>query len=377
MPEQAHALGVKATPVNSVPPAVCRGPLPSRVIDQFQVFDAEARQWAILEAPSMPSHDYAWLRSCAEIFAADETLACVAVGGSQPSAVAPLIKRGRLFPRLECLGVNELYEPTDFPHDDLESLEAVVREVTKLGYPLLLKRVLADSPILPALRSAIGSRGMVMAQPVSGYPWLPLDSTWVDPESKLSPSRRSAVRRSRRHAEGMGIVTFEVHAPTHLELETLLEEAYRVEASGWKGRGHSALLADRSRRIFFNRYAETIRHKSSLRLCFMRIDGRAVAMQFAVECRNRLWLLKIGYDEEFSKCSPGNLLMTETVRYAAQHGLDSIEFLGTVEPWTQIWTQSVRECVAVRAYPASARGLAGLGLDASQYVWQRLRRNRQ
>ncbi len=51
--------------------------------------------------------------------------------------------------------------------------------------------------------------------------------------------------------------------------------------------------------------------RESLRIAFLRIAGRPVAMQIAVERAQRLWLLKIGYDEEYARCSPGQLLMLE------------------------------------------------------------------
>jgi len=133
------------------------------------------------------------------------------------------------------------------------------------------------------------------------------------------------------------------------ELDPLLEEAFQVEASGWKGHKGTALASDLLRQSFYRRYAAAACEKGILRLSLLRIGGRAAAMQFAVEWGKRFWLLKIGYDEEFSRCSPGTLLMLETLRYAAGRGLQSYEFLGVVEPWLAAWTKQVRTCVMLRA----------------------------
>ena len=97
-------------------------------------------------------------------------------------------------------------------------------------------------------------------------------------------------------------------------------------------------------------------------------------MQLAVECAGRFWLLKIGYDQEFQRCSPGILLIRETVRYAAARGLRGYEFLGIVEPWTEAWTDEVRPCVSVRAYPARWAGVAALAVDLADYARRRLGR---
>ena len=161
--------------------------------------------------------------------------------------------------------------------------------------------------------------------------------------------------------------------PSLLELPALLEEAWAVEAAGWKGVNGSALARDARRGDFFRRYAVAACRKGILRLCFMRIGGHTAAMQLATECGGRFWLFKIGYDEQFARCSPGQLLMLHTVRYAALRGLHSYEFLGTTAPWTDVWTPSVREYVAVRAYPMTARGIAAFSMDAARFGWRRLK----
>ena len=168
----------------------------------------------------------------------------------------------------------------------------------------------------------------------------------------------------------MGPLSFEMVSPTSSELELLLEEAFRVEASGWKGRSGSALARDVARGLFFSRYAAAACQKGILRLGFLRIGGRAVAMQLGVECNGRFWGLKCGYDEAYARCSPGTLLILETVRYAAERGLRSFEFLNDLR-WIQMWTQLVRPCISLQAYPPSLRGMAILAGDISRASWRR------
>jgi CelD/BcsL family acetyltransferase involved in cellulose biosynthesis len=94
-------------------------------------------------------------------------------------------------------------------------------------------------------------------------------------------------------------------------------------------------------------------------------------MQIAVEWQDRFWLLKIGYDATYSKCSPGQLLMLYTVQQAAERGLKSYEFLGSPAPWTSLWTHTLRPCVRVLAYPASVPGAVSLAGDLLQTLRQR------
>jgi hypothetical protein len=297
------------------------------------------------------------------------------IGSDQPGALGPLVMRGRRLNRMECLGVDELYEPTDFPHSDPASLTCLVRALVELRRPLLLRRTLADSPVLAALREAFQSQGVLITRPATGYPWIALDSSWIEPEQKLSPSRRSSLRRGLRKAQEIGTVEYKVLSPSPYELPALLDETLKVEAASWKGRRGSALLSDPERRGFYQQYAAIASEKGILRLCFMRIGGHPAATQLAVESGGGFWLLKVGYDETFARCSPGNLLMLESLRYAAGRGLQTYEFLGSPEPWTQMWTTSVRPCVSVWAYPNNFRGMAAVASDAARFAWERLSRH--
>jgi CelD/BcsL family acetyltransferase involved in cellulose biosynthesis len=335
-----------------------------RIIQGLDSLDGLAHAWDLLATQSgSPMQGYAWYRACAATFATDWKSYVVTVG-SQPhiTAIAPLVRRQNGRGRLELLG-DELGEPVDFVFAERSALIPLAEALAQSGLPLLLKRVPADSPLVAALRSACRWRGVVVSLPAIGSPWIALDAGWTSPESRVTSSMRSHLKRARRLAEKIGPVTCEVLSPTPDELVPLLEEAFRVEAAGWKGRLGSALACDTARGVFFRRYAALAAQKGILRLCFLRIGGQAAAMQFAVEDGHRFWLLKIGYDESFARCSPGSLLTQETVRYAAGRGLRSYEFLGIVEPWTQRWTRLVRPYVSVRVYPAGGKGMAVLATD--------------
>ncbi len=151
----------------------------------------------------------------------------------------------------------------------------------------------------------------------------------------------------------------------------MLDTVLRVESAGWKGEAKTALAFDARRGSFYRRYAAAASRLGILRICLLRIAGEAAAMQLAVETCGGFWLLKIGYDQKFNRCSPGNLLMRDTIAAAAQHGLASYEFLGETATWTEAWTPQVREQVAVRIYPGRPVGLAAMASDAASALWYR------
>lgn len=334
-----------------------------------------AHAWQPLAAQAgLPMQDYIWAQAGAEAFAAQAEPYCLTVGDPErPVALAPLVKRGHLITHLEALTVRELYEPQDLLYADAPALESLANALAQSGLALQLGRVPAEAPTIAALQQAYRGRGWLHLNEATPYPYIELHEGWREPEQQFNSGRRSDFRRAERNAQKLGAVSYEILAPTVADLAPLLEEAFVVEAAGWKGATGSALARDTERGAFYRRYAALAAQQGILRLCFLRIAGRAVAMQFAVECYDRFWLIKIGYDEQFSRCSPGTLLMLHTVKYAATRALRSYEFLGLCEPWTQQWTQTLRRCVALRAYPFNWRGAASLAADAAHLAWKKSR----
>jgi CelD/BcsL family acetyltransferase involved in cellulose biosynthesis len=145
-----------------------------------------------------------------------------------------------------------------------------------------------------------------------------------------------------------------------------------VEGSGWKRRAGSALGANQRLQAFFRTYCRLAAEAGLLRFFFLRFGSRLASAQMAVEVYDRLWLLKIGFDESLARCSPGFLLLAESLAYAHARGLRSYEFLGAAESWEARWRPAERPCGVVAFYPWTVRGGVSASLDVSGAVWRRL-----
>ena len=115
---------------------------------------------------------------------------------------------------------------------------------------------------------------------------------------------------------------------------------------------------------FFRQYTRRAARSGDLRISFMHIGDAVAAMQIGVVHANRFWVLKVGYDPEYQKASPGILLMIEAIKYALAHKLETYELLGTAADWTRVWTEHERESVSLRVYPANIRGAVTFTSDA-------------
>ena len=307
--------------------------------------------WARLAAGSATTvtQDAIWSAACAETVDAGLPLAVVVVGSvKEPRAIAPLVRRG---PQFELLGAGALHEPSELLAEDDDALRELADGIAGLRRTVLLHRLPATSPSIRALKQAFRPFGFVVSRDSYGHGAIRLNEEWMRPEGRLSKRRASDLRRARRRATGEGEVDVELLVPEMPVVDELLDEAFAIEARSWKGREGTALAVDTERGAFYRRYCSSAAERGELRISFLRLGGRRVAMQLAVEWDSRLWLLKIGHDDAAKRCSPGMLLLLEVVRGAAAEGLEAVQLLGGIEPWTSMWTENVDECVTVAAYP--------------------------
>jgi CelD/BcsL family acetyltransferase involved in cellulose biosynthesis len=322
-----------------------------------------------------PMQDALWSAASSETVDAGHPLAVVVVGSVQrPRAIAPLVRRGA---ELELLGAATLGEPSELLAEDSDAMRELADGIADLRTPLLLHRLPATSPSIHALKQAFRPLGFVLTRGSSSHAVIWLDEEWTQPEGRLSARRASDLRRARRRAAAEGELDVERLAPSAAEVDVLLDEAFAIEARGWKGREGTALAVDAERGAFYRRFCSLAAGRSELRLAFLRLGGRRVAMQLAVEWDSRLWLLKIGHDEAVGRCSPGMLLLLEVVRAAAADGLAAVQLLGGIEPWTSMWTEDVDPCETLAAYPPGvgsvSAALGHVGVAAHSHGFGRWR----
>ncbi len=345
-----------------------------RTIEDPGELGALETAWALLAAEhgTIATQDPAWALGAARGVAAGERLRVVVVeDGARLVAVAPLLLRSG---RLELLGYTELFEPTDLLAASPAALACLCEGLAGLHRPLRLERLPAGSATPAALRAALGPRGRTIVRAAEPWPALTLGERWTELGGGLGARRRSDLRRAMRRAQAEGDVRTRLLRPGPRDVPALLDEAFAVEARSWKGREGTALVDQPERAAFLRAFAESAAARGELCVSFLDVGDRTAAMQVAAEWRRSLWLLKIGYDEAFSRCSPGLLLLAHVVRDAARRGLDTLELLGATEEWLEPWSSDVRDAVTVLAYPLHPLAAPATARDAAHIAHRGARR---
>lgn len=286
----------------------------------------------------------------------------------------PLCRDRSLFARWRMVGAREVFEPIDALCLDDRGLRSIAGQIAGQGRPVTFDRVPQESGFVPAMQAAMKGRGLVRLRAAQGCPFIALDERWQEPEVQYNAGRRSDFRRAMRRANDQGEVTFSVLSPRPDQFDALFDEAIAVELRSWKKAAGTAIASDRAKEMFFCDFLRSASCEGTLRLAFMRIDGHAVAMQIALEWHGKFWLFKIGFDEDYARCSPGTLIMLHTIGWAAKRGLGSYEMLGNVEPWiAEFWTTDDHPCLSLRTYPVNFAGLIALLADGVGGVVGKLR----
>jgi CelD/BcsL family acetyltransferase involved in cellulose biosynthesis len=79
-----------------------------------------------------------------------------------------------------------------------------------------------------------------------------------------------------------------------------------------------------------------------LRLYFLTVNRRRIAFHYSLCYRNKLYLLKQGYDPNYAPYSPSNLLCEKVLRDAFERGVTEYDFLGAEADWKLEWTRETR-----------------------------------
>ncbi len=312
-----------------------------------------------------PLISFDWFISCAEHLYPENHLNVVTYkDNGKIKAIAPLAAvRRNLLKSYEIMGSSHLYEPAGFIYADETSLQELVKGIVSLKAPLVLNRI-HDTRLSGQIRQQMNNKGIYFREINTVSHWidtgLPHDSIL----DRMTSRRKYDLRRAKKRADRHGQLHTEFIIPGEDEVASLLKEAYAIESRSWKSRNHSALVQKPRLGAFFNALFKRVSGSKQAFISFLSVDGKRIAMLMGWLYRKVLWILKIGYDEKWSHCSPGILLMHDSIEYAIEHNLERYEFLGSAEKWQHMWPVRTREYQSFIFYPATLTSPAHLAANA-------------
>lgn len=135
----------------------------------------------------------------------------------------------------------------------------------------------------------------------------------ADPGSAVSGELRRQLRRKEKRLSERGCVKHVV-LRTGDDLRPWVEDFLRIEASGWKGSGGTALAASPAGQRYFEQVAAAAHRRGRLLMLGIDFDGRPIARRCAFLAGEGSFAFKTAYDEKFAAFSPGTLLEVDNIR---------------------------------------------------------------
>ncbi len=207
---------------------------------------------------------------------------------------------------------------------------------------LQLTQLHKSSPTMTAMSQCASAEGLPIGTwRSSDSPYLELAGTWDSYWASLSAKFRSNVRNRLTRLKQIGEPRLEVLTDKSA-IADALAEAWRLEASGWKDQEGTSITANPAVQRFYTLLADRAVDRGWLRLLFLAVGERRIAVSYSAVYDDRLFLIKTGHDREHHTCSPFKLLTYFAAQDGFARGLREIDFLGETESWKQEWTPAAR-----------------------------------
>jgi CelD/BcsL family acetyltransferase involved in cellulose biosynthesis len=255
-------------------------------------------------------------------------------------------------------------------HGREDLVEVMLDYLSKMpgAWPIVrIREIPEDSPSM-VCRNRPGSRLPAIRRDHGGENFIRVPATMEEFHAGLSSNFRRQLKRGRKKLDELKDVRVLCREQSRTHAENM-RRFVEVENAGWKGAESTSVMADENNTRLLALAAERFGKHGLMEWNFIETEGRSIAAHYAVRVNRTLFLLKIGYDESHSACSPGNLLLEEVIANACRNGdIDEINCVAECA-WHRNWAMENRrlhELVLLPKLPAVS-GLLAMLLRSSAF----------
>ncbi len=317
---------------------------------------AIANEWDELarrfETP--PTADATWMRCFWAAFseAHDADLRIDALYyGAQLAGVFPVHGAGRLWPVWRSVANGHapcVSFAAGAPCDDIAGamLDHFLAEADGVD----LERVQADGTFTRALVEAAEERGLSwVSEQRPGDLVLPVHASWELQQQTLAPNIARDTPRKLRKLSALGAVQLRVVADA-LELTEWLPRCFELETRGWKGQRGAPIMAKPGTHRFYTELAESAARQRRFALYILLCGTRLVAFEYCLRGHGRIDMLKLSFEPELARVSPGNVLRYLILEHEARRGEVQTYHFGADSEWKRRWARDVDPLIRLRIY---------------------------
>jgi CelD/BcsL family acetyltransferase involved in cellulose biosynthesis len=352
---------------------VVSAPIRVDVVSSYQALLDLGPAWGRLAEAAELDHpflEHDWIRTWWECCGAGYSLNILALyAGDEVIAIAPLV-----LSRVKMWGIT-LRRLGFFYNDHVPRADFLIAQRHSEAYRAIWSHLLenrnwdllqlcqlpADSETLTQLRALAAGNGCPSgAWPSGASPYIELSTSWPEYCDGLPAKHRSNLRNRFKRLNQTGPVDLETITAKkglkEVEVDEAVAAGFSLEAAAWKGNEGTAISNDPDLVRFYTTLAQRAAKNGWLQLHFLNTGSRRIAFDYSLTYKNRLFLLKLGYDPGFSAYSPSNLLLYLVLQASFGQGADVYDFLGQTAEWKRNWTQEATEHYWLYIFRGSGKG---------------------
>jgi len=187
-------------------------------------------------------------------------------------------------------------------------------------------------------------------------------SSYEDIAEKFSRNFRSNLNKARNKLAREQGVEFRT-VTSQPELDSSFAEFLEIEVSGWKGaKGTGTAIKLHPELVqFYQSLIHELGPNGAVMINSLKVSDKTIASQFCVKDEDTLYVLKLAYDEDWSRVAPGNMLLERVI----QEGIRSKAFqrvnLVGDPPWFKDWQPDSQNVYNIWLFNRTLVGLAQFG----------------
>jgi len=296
-----------------------------------------------------------WLSSWWEVFGDNERLSLITITdqgkilGIAPLTISKVIgKAGFELRKLVFVGdgltdYHDLLIANERREEVLRSLIEFIANSKESWDAIHFRNVRSDSPNLPILRDALGDTSFRSIERINyECSSISLDCDWTDYyHGVLGKNLRSDIRRRLNYLGRMGKAEF-IRLREVDDVTNTLGIIKSLHIKCRRAKGETSWYTDESRFRFVSLILKRFGDRKWLDLLFLKLNDQIIAYYLGFVYDNIVYFWNTGFDPEFSKLSPGKLLLHHWIEDSFAQGYREFDFMVGDETYKRHWATSTR-----------------------------------
>jgi len=165
----------------------------------------------------------------------------------------------------------------------------------------------------------------------------------------FSGQLKSTIKRRSRKLEGMGGVIS--YLEDENELDLYISNLFALHQKRWNAVGIKGNFGEKSIQSFHSEVSRLFLKRSLLKIYTLTIDGNVIAALYTFEFKGVMFYFQSGYDPEWSKLSPGTVLMWRCICDAIDRDVTHFDYLRGLEYYKSLWADKVSTTYSILFIP--------------------------